>query len=440
MSNSVPLRYRAMILLLSLAVAVLTVSVGVLSWNALRLEERLARAGAPRGPGGAAGTSDTGVESEDGSILRPAGASDDPAVDAMVAPADATGSGSGAPALPRRDGGLGPQRAPIPEDLGDAERRDIETFRRAAPSVVNIESLSVRTDAYTRNVMALPRGTGSGLIWDRDGHVVTNYHVIGGGNATRVTMSDGSAWTAQLVGHAADKDIAVLRIEAPAELLNPAEIGSSAGLAVGQHVMAIGSPFGLDQTLSTGVISGLGREIMSVGGRPIQGVVQTDAAINPGNSGGPLLDSVGRLIGINTAIMSPTGASAGVGFAVPVDTVRSIVAQLIEHGRVVRPGLGLVVDEGDLNVRAGVRGALVLMVKPRSPAAVAGIEPTRRDTRTGAVVLGDVIYELDGETIADHLDLYRALDRKAVGDVVTLGVLRGTARRSVRVRLTGIGS
>ncbi|RLB48406.1 MAG: hypothetical protein DRJ42_23315 [Deltaproteobacteria bacterium] len=205
-------------------------------------------------------------------------------------------------------------------------------------------------------------------------------------------------------------------------------------------MMAIGSPFGLDQTLSTGVISGLGREIMSVGGRPIQGVVQTDAAINPGNSGGPLLDSVGRLIGINTAIMSPTGASAGVGFAVPVDTVRSIVSQLIEHGRVVRPGLGLVVDEGDLSVRAGVRGALVLMVKPRSPAAVAGIEPTRRDMRTGAVVLGDVIYELDGETIADHLDLYRALDRKAVGDIVTLGVLRGTARRSVRVRLTGIGS
>jgi S1-C subfamily serine protease len=251
-------------------------------------------------------------------------------------------------------------------------------------------------------------------------------------------MADGSAWIANLVGHVADKDIAVLKIDAPPELLTPIQVGSSANLVVGQHVLAIGSPFGLDQTLSTGVISGLQREIMSVGGRPIQGVVQTDAAINPGNSGGPLLDSSGRLIGVNTAIFSPTGSSAGVGFAVPVDTVRSMVTQLIVHGRVVRPGLGVIIDEGDLALRAGVRGALVLMVKPGSPAEAAGIQPTRRDLRSGAIVLGDVVVEVDGETIADHLDLYRVLDRKAVGDTVQVGLVRGRARVDVRLPLVPV--
>jgi S1-C subfamily serine protease len=407
MSVEVPLRYRLLIAFLAITVAALVVAVGVLGWNAHRLEAEIDGQPAP-----------AAVE---------APPSDQPAP-----------SPAAVPLVPPVDGGLANLRGPIPEEVGESERRDIETFRSVAPSVVNIENLTVRTDPFRRNVMALPRGSGSGFVWDEEGHIVTNFHVIQGGNAVRVTMADGSAWIANVVGHLADKDVAVLKIEAPTELLTPIPVGSSTDLVVGQHVMAIGSPFGLDQTLSTGVISGLGREIMSVGGRPIQGVIQTDAAINPGNSGGPLLDSSGRLIGVNTAIFSPSGASAGVGFAVPVDTVRSIVTQLIEHGRVVRPGLGVVVDEGDLAVRARIRGALVLMVKPGSPAAEAGIQPTRREARSGAIVLGDVIVEVDGETISDHLDLFRVLDRKAVGDTISVGIVRGRARLDVQVTLVAI--
>jgi S1-C subfamily serine protease len=326
----------------------------------------------------------------------------------------------------------------LPEDLDAVERRTIDVFRASAPRVVHIENLAVRADPFRRNVLAMPRGTGSGFVWDASGHIVTNFHVIQGADAVRVTLSDGSAWSAALVGFVTDKDLAVLKIDTPTGLLDPVELGSSADLVVGQHVLAIGNPFGLDHTLSTGVISGLGREIMSVGNRPIQGVIQTDAAINPGNSGGPLLDSRGRLIGVNTAIFSPTGASAGIGFAVPVDTVKSIVTQLIEHGRVVRPGLGVVIDEGDLARRAGIHGALVLVVQPGSPAARAGVVPTRRDARSGAIVLGDVIVEMDGERIDDHVDLYRALDRKQIGDTVRLGVLRGQGRIEVRMTLQGV--
>jgi S1-C subfamily serine protease len=326
----------------------------------------------------------------------------------------------------------------LPESLSEVERRTIDVFRASAPRVVHIENLAVRADPFRRNVLAMPRGTGSGFVWDEAGHVVTNFHVIQGADAVRVTLADGSAWSASLVGVAADKDLAVLRVDTPTGLLEPVELGSSAELVVGQHVLAIGNPFGLDHTLSTGVISGLGREIMSVGDRPIQGVIQTDAAINPGNSGGPLLDSRGRLIGVNTAIFSPTGASAGIGFAVPVDTVKSIVTQLIEHGRVVRPGLGVVIDEGDLARRAGIRGALVLLVQPGSSAARAGLLPTERDGRTGAVMLGDVIVEMDGERIDDHLDLYRALDRKQIGDAVRLGILRGQGRIDVRLTLQAV--
>ncbi len=407
MSAGVPLRYRLLIAFLSITVAALVVAVGALAFNARRLEVAL--------------------DQQEAALVQEPTVAEDPVPD----PASV-------PLVPATDGGLASLHTPIPDEVGENERRDIETFRSVAPSVVNIENLTLRTDPFRRNVMAMPRGTGSGFVWDREGHIVTNFHVIQGGNAARVTMADGSAWIANVVGHHPDKDVAVLQIEAPAEQLTPITVGTSSDLVVGQHVMAIGSPFGLDQTLSTGVISGLGREIMSVGNRPIQGVVQTDAAINPGNSGGPLLDSSGRLIGINTAIFSPSGASAGIGFAVPIDTVNSIVTQLIEHGRVVRPGLGVVVDEGNLAARAQVRGALVLMVKPNSPAAGAGIQPTRRDARSGAIVLGDVIVEIDGEAIEDHLDLFRILDRKAVGETIHVGILRGRARMDVELTLAAI--
>jgi S1-C subfamily serine protease len=321
-------------------------------------------------------------------------------------------------------------------DLADAEQTTVEIFERASPSVVYITSIRLAQAPFQRDVLAVPRGTGSGFLWDNQGHVVTNFHVLAEGDVARVTLPDQSSWPARLVGFAANKDIAVLRIEAPADRLRPLAVGSSGDLRVGQTVFAIGNPFGFDHTLSTGVISGLGREIQSIGRRPIQNVIQTDAAINPGNSGGPLLDSAGRLIGMNTAIFSPSGASAGIGFAVPVDTIRRIVPELIQHGRVTRPGLeGLLVDESDLARRLGLEGVIILKVNEGSAAAAAGLLETRRDPRTGGILLGDLIVGVDGEPVEEGNDLYRLLDRKTVGDEVRVAVRRGDRRFEVTLRL-----
>lgn len=323
-------------------------------------------------------------------------------------------------------------------DLAESEEATIELFSNASPSVVFITKLSVRMDPFRRNAMTIPEGTGSGFVWDDQGHIVTNFHVIAGADGARVTMADQTVYPAELVGAHPAKDIAVLRIDAPAESLRPLPVGTSNDLRVGQRAFAIGNPFGLDHTLSAGVISGLGREIMSIGRRPIQGVIQTDAAINPGNSGGPLLDSAGRLIGMNTAIYSPSGTNAGIGFAVPVDTVNSIVPQLISKGRVQRAGLGVQIDEGQLGQRLGVRGALILGVVPGTGAARAGLIPTQRDARSGRILLGDVIVAIDGETVADNLDLYRVLDRHEPEDTVSVTVVRNNQRVDVSVPLSPI--
>jgi S1-C subfamily serine protease len=326
---------------------------------------------------------------------------------------------------------------PLPTELGAAERRNIAVFRRASPSVVFITTLSIQRRHSLfgpRDMTAIPRGTGSGFIWDREGHIVTNYHVIHDGNAARVTLSNQREYRATLVGSAPDKDLAVLKIDAKEKLL-PLQRGRSNALNVGQHVLAIGNPFGLDHTLSTGVISGLGREIKSMAGRPIQGAIQTDAAINPGNSGGPLLDSSGRLIGINTAIYSPSGASAGIGFAVPVDTVLRIVPQLIKHGRVIRPRMGIQIAEAHIARSVGVEGVLILGVLEGSPAERAGIKAPKRDVLSGDLVIGDVIVEFDGKPIAEPDDLFRMLDECAVGDTVKLGLQRDGKRRQVELKL-----
>ncbi len=320
-------------------------------------------------------------------------------------------------------------------NLAEAEKTTVEIFRKSAPSVVYITTLAVRQDPFRRNIMEIPQGTGSGFVWDDAGHVVTNFHVIQGAQAARVTLHNQSAWRAKLVGAAPDKDLAVLRIENPDNALEPLTVGQSNNLVVGQHVFAIGNPFGFDHTLSTGVISGLNREIMSASRRPIQGVVQTDAAINPGNSGGPLLDSAGRLIGVNTAIYSPSGAYAGIGFAVPVDTVRRIIPQLIKHGRVIKPGLGIQIAEDSLSKRLGVEGVLIMGVMPRSPAKEAKLQAVRRHPMTGAVVLGDIIVGMDGEAIKTTLDLYRVLDRKKVGQIVTLKIKRGSDTLNKDIKL-----
>jgi S1-C subfamily serine protease len=336
--------------------------------------------------------------------------------------------------------GARPATPPPPRtDLGAAEKKTIDIFRQASPAVVYITRINIRHSRFQMDAMAIPSGTGSGFVWDRKGHVVTNYHVIRGGSAAKVTLADQSSWDATLVGHAVEKDLAVLRIKAPANKLTALPVGTSSNLLVGQDVFAIGNPFGLDHTLSKGVISGLGREIKSVAGHPITGVVQTDAAINPGNSGGPLLDSAGRLIGVNTAIYSPSGASAGIGFAVPVDTVNRIVPQLIKHGRVVRPGLGIQIADEGVTRRVGVAGVLVLGVVDGSGADKAGLQPTLRDKSTGEIVLGDIIVGVDGKKVKGPTDLFRALDAKQVGDVVTVTVERGNKKLDLKVQLSALG-
>ena len=336
-----------------------------------------------------------------------------------------------APVLP-----AGAQTAPpaAPIQLRSEERATIELFRTASPSVVFITSLALRRDAFTLNSLEIPQGSGSGFIWDKKGHVVTNYHVIMNANAAQVTLADHSTWKATLVGAAPEKDLAVLKIDAPAAQLFPLPVGSSHDLLVGQSVLAIGNPFGLDQSLTTGIISALGREIESVTRIPIRDVIQTDAAINPGNSGGPLLDTGGRLIGVNTSIYSPSGASAGVGFAIPVDTVRWVVPDLIAHGKLVRPMLGVQVASNQVAQSLGVNdGALVMDVVRGSGAEGAGLEPTRR-SNSGQIILGDVIVAVDGERVKNSNDLLLLLEQKRAGDRVEVTVRR--ERKEVPIQVT----
>jgi S1-C subfamily serine protease len=324
-----------------------------------------------------------------------------------------------------------------PDDkLGADEQTTIDVFDKFSRSVVHITSLERHRDRFTLNVTEIPQGTGSGFVWDQDGHVVTNFHVVQAGNGARVTLNDGSSYPATIVGTAPDKDIAVLRITAPRQKLLPLPLGKSADLRVGQKVLAIGNPFGLDQTLTTGVISGLGREIKSVTQRAILDVIQTDASINPGNSGGPLLDSSGRLIGINTAIYSPSGANAGIGFAVPVDTVNTIVPQLIKYGKVTRPGLGINILHDQIAAQQGLEGVVVLDVQPGGAADRAGIQGARQ-TRDGRV-LGDIIVKFGDVAIQRSSDLYRALDTYKVGQEVDVVVKNGDDERTVKVTLQSI--
>jgi S1-C subfamily serine protease len=319
------------------------------------------------------------------------------------------------------------------------EKSTIALFRQASPGVVNITAIGVQRDLFTLNLHQIPQGTGSGFVWDTNGNIITNFHVIQNASAAQVTLADQSSWKAQLVGVAPDKDLAVLRIDAPAKRLHPIPIGTSKDLQVGQSVFAIGNPFGLDQTLTTGVISALNREIDSVTRRPIQGVIQSDAAINPGNSGGPLLDSAGRLIGVNTAIFSPSGVSAGIGFAIPVDTVNRLVPELIRSGKIIRPGLGVQLDERNEQItqKLGVKGVLVVDVVRGGAAAKAGIQPTRRDAE-GRLRLGDIITAVDGQKVESPNDLYLALEKYKVGDAVNLTLLRDGKSVKTKVNLEGV--
>ena len=323
------------------------------------------------------------------------------------------------------------------------EQNNIEVYRAISPGVAFITSTSYQEDIFGN--VEEDGGSGSGSVIDADGHILTNDHVVAGAQKLTVKLGGDKVFPAKLVGTDPDTDLAVIQIEAPREALTVVPFADSDQLSVGQKVLAIGNPFGLDRTLTTGVISGLQRPIRSrprqglPQGRIIEGAVQTDASINPGNSGGPLLDSRGRMIGINSQILSPAGGSVGVGFAVPINIAKRVIPQLIQFGEVRRPKLGVnSIGVGQLR-QQGLRlpvdaGLFVRSVQPNSPAAQAGIRGLQR--ANDDIVLGDIILSIDGEKVEEQDDLYRILDRKKIGDTVPVELFRDNRRLTVQVRLT----
>ncbi|HEY8186848.1 MAG TPA: trypsin-like peptidase domain-containing protein [Pyrinomonadaceae bacterium] len=318
------------------------------------------------------------------------------------------------------------------------EQNNIEIYRALSPGVVNVHSTSYARDFF--GFVEPQEGSGSGSVIDQDGDILTNYHVIEGASKLAVSFGGQKNYAAKLIGGDPDTDLAVIRLlERPKEPLTIISLGDSDKLEVGQKVLAIGNPFGLDRTLTTGVISGLQRPIRARNGRPIEGAIQTDASINPGNSGGPLLDSHGRMIGINSQILSPSGASAGVGFAVPVNIAKRIVPQLVRSGQVLRPKLGIGTrdvepykNQLDLPISDGV---IILQVAPGEAAANAGLRGVTQ-TENGDFELGDIIIGIDNEKVSNNDDLYRILDKHQVGDTVQIQIFRDGRRTSVPVRLT----
>jgi S1-C subfamily serine protease len=325
-------------------------------------------------------------------------------------------------------------------ELAADEKATIDLFERSRDSVVFITTTQRVMEFWTRDVFTIPRGAGSGFVWDEKGNIITNYHVIAGAAEARVRFSDGKEHVATLVGASPLHDLAVLHIDGAGKHV-PLPLGTSADLKVGQRVYAIGNPFGLDWTLTTGIVSALDRSLKGDGGSAIEHLIQTDAAINPGNSGGPLLDSAGRLIGVNTAIYSPSGASAGVGFAVPVDTVNRVVPQLISKGKYIRPALGIEVDQRTNDIAAahlGVKGVLVLRVLPNSAAAAAGLAGARF-APDGSFVPGDVITKVEGKAVDTVPGLLARLDDFKIGEPVRLTVTADGKEREVRVTLQAEG-
>lgn len=346
-------------------------------------------------------------------------------------------SGASAQTARAAAGGSVQPRAVVPRGpLSADERNTIGVFESVSPSVAYITTVQYVRDFFSPNVLRVPQGTGSGFIWDEQGRVVTNFHVIRGAQEALVRLGDQRSFQARLVGASPEHDIAVLQIDVPTDLPPPIPIGSSTELRVGQQVLAIGNPFGLDHTLTTGIVSALNRTVDNESGGVIENVIQTDAAINPGNSGGPLIDSAGRLVGINTMIYSPSGAYAGIGFAVPVDTINRVVPRIVAYGRYVRPTLGISAND-DVSKRLldrETRGVLVLGVTANSPAARAGLRSTQM-TAAGRVMLGDVIEAVDGRAVADFATLVNVLDAHEFGERIMLRVRRGNERLDVPVTL-----
>ncbi len=323
--------------------------------------------------------------------------------------------------------------------LAEFEQTTIALFARVSPSVVQVVTLGEQTNSFglsegSNELRA--EGTGTGFVWDAAGNVVTNAHVIGKARRVAIRTATGSFVAAEVIGSATNYDIAVVRVTGRAAIPAPIPIGSSADLKVGQWVFAVGNPFGLDQTLTTGVISALKRRLPTAAGREISGVIQTDAAINPGNSGGPLLDSAGRVIGVNTAIISPSGTSAGIGFAIPIDVVNRVVPGLIGKGRVPTPGIGIIVGSEELAARAGVEGVIIIRTTPDSPAERAGL----RGVDMASGVLGDVIVAVNDRAVRRLADLTEILEGLKLPTTVSLTVQRGSQRRTVTVEVVDIGN
>lgn len=323
--------------------------------------------------------------------------------------------------------------------LLQAEEKTIDIYRRAVPSTVNVTNIRLARNMFYGEV-ELPQGAGSGFVYDSLGHIITNFHVVQGGSSFVVTFhNDPKKYNAKIVGVAPEKDIAVLKLENVPPKLFPITFGNSKELTVGQYSFAIGSPFGLDYTLTTGVISALGRQIDGVGGVKIKDMIQTDAAINMGNSGGPLLDSNGTLIGMNTIIFSTSGSSAGLGFAVPADTIKVIVPQLIQYGKVIRPGLGIGIAPESMKRRilGEDKGIIVSHVDEKGSAAQAGIRGMTQD-QFGRTYLGDIIINVDSQDVNNLDDIYQVLDRKKIGDEITIKFRREGKILSAKVKLKAL--
>lgn len=327
------------------------------------------------------------------------------------------------------------------KSLLESEKNTISVFQENVKSVVNVSNMRIARMGwwFHSEEMEVPAGAGSGFVWDNDGHIVTNYHVIANGDSFVISFhKDKETYEAEVIGTYPQKDIAVLKLKKKPKNLSAVETGSSKDLIVGQKAMAIGNPFGLDHTITSGIISATGRKIRGIGGVSIHGMIQTDCSINPGNSGGPLYDSSGKVIGMNTMIYSNSGSSSGVGFSVPIDTINSIVPQIIKYGKVKRPGLGIGLLEERLRQHFGIeKGIVVKYVDPKSPAGKAGLEGMRKDDR-GRYLLGDIILKIDGKEVNNYDEIFNVLEKYNIGDKVKVLYLRGDKEKALTLKLMEI--
>jgi len=344
--------------------------------------------------------------------------------EAPAASASGATSGNTAPVTPLAQASAVPI-APLSEGARtEDERNTIAVFRAASPSTVYVTQTRVVVDDYAGTMEEVPAGSGSGFVWDAQGHVITNYHVVEKAQSVLVTFQNQKTYPAKVVGVEPRKDVAVLKVDAPEAVLVPTRLPKHIDLEVGEKTIAIGNPFGLDHTLTTGVISALGRQVQGIGNVTIRDMIQTDAAINPGNSGGPLLDSSGQLIGMNTMIYSRTGSSAGIGFAVPVSTISRVVPQIIKNGKADQLGIGVNVDPlQQIERRFGIHGVVVRAVIAGSPAERSGLQGIQRTPQ--GFVLGDVIVAIDDHVVDNFDDLYSAVDAHKPGDKVEVKLRRG---------------